>query len=316
MQNSQQNSLQKAAAWSLYWQNGLLDSCIATTQGDDQQILFKHWQGFAASLVRSSHVLDLATGNGTVPVTLLSHNPTLNITGVDYANIAPQCYVQNNPLLAQVKFVANTDICALPYTDESFDAITSQFGFEYADVLLASKEFLRVLKVRGKFQLIIHHHQSEVVQPAKIKVWELLLLTEQNGLLTQLTAFIEQKISLSQLEKFGQQFLKQYDRQLSEAIAGQIFQAINHILDLFEKSANAEQLSLLVSNLIMRVEAELSRLQQLIAVALTEQEIQQLCQKIQQQVTKVSFSQVFTHDANGSAKDETIILAWCITGEK
>jgi ubiquinone/menaquinone biosynthesis C-methylase UbiE len=304
----------QSQAWSLYWQSGNLDSCIALNSNDNQQLLANIWMTFSASLDDNIHLLDLATGNGTVPVMLLSHHKKIKVTGVDYADISPQHYVKNNTLLKKVNFLANTDICKLPFQADYFDAVTSQFGFEYADVEKASAELIRVLKPNAKFQLIIHHAQSEVVKPARHKVWEFSLLLEKNGLIEQLKAFISGNSKIDELEKFGQSFLKKYSGQLTRAISGQIFLHIDHILSLVENKKYSGNITQMVDDLILRMRAEYSRLQQLISVAFDLSAIERLKNLMKAQLYQVNYYPITIPENNSSVNQD--ILAWCFYGQK
>jgi SAM-dependent methyltransferase len=52
----------------------------------------------------------------------------------------------------------------LPYADESFDGVLSQFGFEYAEERAASAEAARVLKHTGLLRLVLHAREGAVVR--------------------------------------------------------------------------------------------------------------------------------------------------------
>jgi SAM-dependent methyltransferase len=51
----------------------------------------------------------------------------------------------------------------LPFEEASFDAVVSQFGFEYSRTHKTAHQMARVLKPAGRFSFIVHHAQSSVV---------------------------------------------------------------------------------------------------------------------------------------------------------
>ena len=52
----------------------------------------------------------------------------------------------------------------LPFDDQRFDAVISQFGFEYGSVALAAKQVARVLAPGAPFSFIVHHAHSPIVR--------------------------------------------------------------------------------------------------------------------------------------------------------
>ena len=49
--------------WTLYWQSGCKDSCVATKSAEDAAAIEVFWHDLANNLEPGSRVLDLATGN-------------------------------------------------------------------------------------------------------------------------------------------------------------------------------------------------------------------------------------------------------------
>ena len=84
-------------AWSLYWAEDRLHSCVATDDEADQKILNQLWASFSDKLPDAAQVMDLATGNGAVPAALLAAKPSLKIAAVDLADIQPQTFLKNRP---------------------------------------------------------------------------------------------------------------------------------------------------------------------------------------------------------------------------
>lgn len=295
-------------AWSLYWQGGHQESCIANNSTEDQFILSDIWQEFAVSLAHNSAVLDLATGNGSVPHNLLSFNELLQITAVDRADINPQKHIEKNSLLQKVMFMPNIDITHLPFNENTFDAITSQFGLEYSALNLSTSELIRVLKPQGHFLFIMHHKDSEVVVPARAKVQEFELLFD-SGILEGFEAFLNGGINLQQLNTLGEKVLAEHTMSKSEAITGQIFAAIDKLIQMKEQGKDIAELIKIYTTMKSRIIAEMSRLKQLISASLSKVDVTALCSSLEGMGVNVVFSTIDLPQERG-------VLGWKIKGTK
>ncbi|MDZ7825867.1 MAG: hypothetical protein U5R48_07585 [Gammaproteobacteria bacterium] len=67
--------------WTLYWQADHLQSCVPAEGGRPAAAVDRLWEDFARTLPADGRVLDLATGNGAVPMALRNAVPTLDVTG-------------------------------------------------------------------------------------------------------------------------------------------------------------------------------------------------------------------------------------------
>ena len=115
------NNNEKEVAWSLYWSQDRLHSCVASKDSHDQKIQDDLWKEFANSLPEQARVLDLATGNGAVPSALLGARSDLEVDAVDQADIDPLKFLSGNEVLRDVRFHANTDILQMSFEDNQFD---------------------------------------------------------------------------------------------------------------------------------------------------------------------------------------------------
>jgi len=108
------------------------------------------------TLEKGQHVLDVATGTGDVGFAILKRYTDAAVIGLDYAF--------NMTLLAREKarrrqtgnitFVQG-DGEALPFRDNSFDALTISYGFRnIGHYEVAAREFQRVLKPGGKLAIL------------------------------------------------------------------------------------------------------------------------------------------------------------------
>jgi ubiquinone/menaquinone biosynthesis C-methylase UbiE len=104
------------------------------------------------SLNVDDHVLDIASGTGEPGLTIASRLKKGKVVLTDLAEDMLQIAREN----ADKRQITNIetvvcDVCALPFQDYTFDAISCRFGFMFfPDLAIAAKEMLRVLKPGGK----------------------------------------------------------------------------------------------------------------------------------------------------------------------
>ncbi|MFT4635889.1 MAG: hypothetical protein ACI854_001641 [Arenicella sp.] len=293
-------------AWSLYWSQDRLHSCVAQSSDEDQKVLNSLWNDFSQKLEPNSRVLDLATGNGAVADALLSANSTLQVDAVDRASIDPKKFLSERGNLANVSFYADTDILDLPFDAASFNAITSQFGIEYAGLEAASEQVIPYLKIGGCFQWVIHHGMSGIILSSENKIIELQQLTQKAGILDTLLALLGGKAEFVELEALGKDYLKQ-DIIRSEQISGQVFEGIERIIDAFPRYPK-ESLDLAVA-MDLRVRSELIRLNQLIAAGQTEDAMSSWAKKVAILGLEATFSPLYLDPSK-----QDYLLAWLATG--
>ncbi|MEO0423754.1 MAG: methyltransferase domain-containing protein [Pseudomonadota bacterium] len=294
-------------AWSLYWAGGSLDSCLpAGTADGDAHPVRQLWTDLATSLAPGSRVLDLATGNGTVPVTLLRANPALEVSGVDQAEIDPVAAVSDVPELKQVSFQGRVDVADLPFPAASFDVVTSQYGVEYGALEEAVGEALSVLRAGGQLVFLMHHVDSEVVAPAAPLREEIASLLDPKGPLPLLIKFVAGQIPVDKLEAAGERHLKANVRRTAR-ITGQVYKMVNTIVERLGESP--EQARIMSGVLAARLEAEHERLGQLQEAALDTRRAQTLRGVLQAQGGVVDRLEPLEVKV-GKDDDEPALVGW------
>lgn len=296
--------------WTLYWQSGCLDSCVATQSSQDAVAIEAYWQGLATQLESGSRILDLATGNGAVPAMLLKVDKTLRVTGVDKADIEPLRFLSEPGALASADFQGDVDICSLPFADAEFDAVTSQFGIEYASLPEAVPEAARVVRHGGKLQLLMHHADSEVVKPAKAKRREMGSLLAQGGVLQKLKAYVAGQLTADELESAGQAHFASGGR--SSQITGQIFEGVNRAINSVN-SGDRGAARELCDVMLLRLRADRNRLGQLEEAALTQSQMDSVVGLLETAGIRTVTARALC--ANEGAEDE-FIVGWQYRGEK
>ncbi len=174
-------------AWSSYWRSGRGASCFAGVGAELR--LTEVWYELVDSLSDGSRLLDLATGNGTVvrlcAARAAERNIDLQIDAVDAAEIDPLKYAADpTSLIDGVNFYGKVRLESLPFPDNTFDTVISQFGFEYADEDRATAEAARVLDAGGRLRLVVHARDGAVSQDIGQRVERLQRALADNGAIT------------------------------------------------------------------------------------------------------------------------------------
>jgi len=177
--NAQENKF-----WTEYWQTGAPVSCVASPEMEAHLTFL--WDEFVDGLADGSRILDLATGNGIVALNCKSRARTrkihLQVDAVDAADINPKiCVKDKGQLYREVSFFGGIQLEDLPFADDCFSGVVSQFGFEYADEGRAVAEISRVLMPGGQLRLIIHAQDGAVSRDIGKRLERLKSVLAENG---------------------------------------------------------------------------------------------------------------------------------------
>jgi SAM-dependent methyltransferase len=149
-----------SSAWDRFWADDRQaggGGCLPGPDNRIERVQAEAWRAFAAGLPRHAKLLDLGTGDGRVMRWMIEARRDLKPVGVDYAERIP-------PAPRGSRSRGGVRIEALPFGDSTFDAVTSQFGIEYADTNAAVAELARVLRPGGRFRLIVHRADGPLVR--------------------------------------------------------------------------------------------------------------------------------------------------------
>ncbi|WP_137221624.1 class I SAM-dependent methyltransferase [Shewanella sp. MEBiC00475] len=153
--------------WSEYWQQGHTTSFGEALPGNYQGVLKNVWQPIFNNLVENFMVIDVGTGNGSLPLLLCEELSTSGVTGqvigVDLAEVNLVNINSQNSNNIDISLMSNTRSEQLPFEANSVDLYISQFGFEYSSVEKSLNEASRVLKDDGQFVIVFHHNRSMIL---------------------------------------------------------------------------------------------------------------------------------------------------------
>ncbi|TMO54056.1 class I SAM-dependent methyltransferase [Pseudoalteromonas phenolica] len=191
--------------WSEYWRQGYITSFGDAFKSNYQGEIKSLWESFSLSLNKNSKVLDVGTGNGAL-VKLIQNVSEHECIGIDLARIntkVTQCINGH--------FISNVSAENMPFNNNEFDAVISQFALEYSQVELSIKEVYRVLKPGGKLYLVCHCPDSKIVLPNKLilKVCHKVknnILSDLKKLVTKLSNNEEIDICKVKIEDFISSF--------------------------------------------------------------------------------------------------------------
>lgn len=252
--------------WTLYWQANRLHSCLAA-EADHAEAVDDFWVRFGRLLPEDAQLIDLATGNGAVPLALRRAGLGLPITAVDRAAIDPLQFLDAADSLAGVDFLGGIDLGVPLDLGRRFDAATSQFGLEYLPAESRAPALAGVLRPGARFQLLLHHADSAVVTPRRRDLEELHRLLAPTGPVAAAAAFSEDRLQAGDLEAAGRRHLAQPEPR-TRRLSGQVLAGLDRILTLAERGDPGARSG--AAELHQRVRAEATRLEQLLEAALTE----------------------------------------------
>lgn len=172
-------------AWTEYWRTGMSGSCVGGPGLDS--CITPVWNDFIDLLPRNARVLDLATGNGIVARICAARSRLkelgISIDAVDAAAIDPRRHLQNLEHMPQsIQFHSGVHLESLPFKNEQFTGVVSQFGFEYAPRDAASAEAARVLRPGGRIRLIIHSRDGVISRDISMRLQRLRAALGEDGI--------------------------------------------------------------------------------------------------------------------------------------
>lgn len=177
-------------AWTAYWASGVLHSCAGSYLGNYSGPIGAFWRQCFSRLKPDARVLDLASGNGALPLMLWQYvdgRCAFRIDAIDMASIAPAWYVPEK--YPEITLHSGIRMESLPFKS-GFDLIISQYGLEYADWPMVLNEVLRVRREGGELAFVMHHADSVLVRVGRVEMEHLQGLLAEDGLLSTAAAVL------------------------------------------------------------------------------------------------------------------------------
>ncbi len=232
--------------WSEYWLQGHLTSFGDSFKGNYQGALKDVWKSQSRKLSNGFKVLDIATGNGAIPLVfreLLSEQIEGVVTGVDLAEVKTTPLV-NESSKVNIELLSNINCEQLDLEDGQFDLVVSQFGIEYSKLSLSIPEALRVCKNGGQLCFVMHHDKSMVIE-RNSQILKMLSEINEKKLLTTLSELIEAMGEITSAEDLAK--VKQDSS--CEALRKQLNDKINQLVSVNEKALIDTELMTYLANI-------------------------------------------------------------------
>ena len=185
----------RQATWTRYWASIPAASASGSFSGGYAgTAIASWWQQQFVACGPGRRWLDLATGNGAVPRLWLDavDDPSAEFDAVDLAEIhVPWMKSLPSARQARIRWHSGVSIESLPFGEDCFDVVISQYGVEYAEWARSVSEIDRVLAPRGSVRWVMHHASSRPVRLARAELVHIDQLLQPDGLWTLALDMIE-----------------------------------------------------------------------------------------------------------------------------
>lgn len=173
---------QSREAWGQFWAQGTSRAgqanggggCLPQRWAAIEEAQSGAWLDFVSPLGKDARVLDLATGDARVLRWIRKARADLVLEGIDLAPSLP-------PPPGGIITTGGIEMEHLPYEAGSFDAVVSQFGFEYGDVRAVAGEIARVLVKGGRAGLMVHRGDGPILEHNLARRNALLWILKEKG---------------------------------------------------------------------------------------------------------------------------------------
>jgi len=293
------------AAWADYWRSSgtVRPSCLPNAKSGVEAAQLRVWTAFAATLPRRARVLDVGTGDGAVLAALAARRD-LDLTGID-----------NSPALPRsqkgIRLIADVAAEQLPFGDGRFDAVVSQFGFEYSDTARAASECGRVLRGGGTLHMIVHHRGGPIVAHNRSRREALVWAVGECDLIGRAMALAAARrvAALPTPEAFRTVGAEARARFGPGTGADELAEAVWQTLE-GGRGRPAAEVTEMLHTLARRAEAEMTRIASLLDAARDEQGIAALAEQLQTAGLEMAQPLVL------SEEQAALPFAWLLDGRK
>ena len=158
---SDKPALSEESVWSQRLDGSEHFSC--NTQWGPGEVIKYFWQDIFGSVKAGSRVLEIGCGSGQVSFWGAEAGRGLKIVASDKI-VAPGGSRFQHP---DIRFMGEVAAEQLPFAQESFELIVSNFAIEYASFDMALSEAARVLAPGGSLILVLHSTDSAITQSSR-----------------------------------------------------------------------------------------------------------------------------------------------------
>lgn len=323
MKQSSSKPADVPSSWDSYWQ-GSSDTAAFASGGAQHPALAGFWQDFFTALRERNpapRILDVAGGNGAVirhALAVFGDSPPA-LTCVDISAGAIDTLAERFPGVTGIV----SDARKMPLASASFDAVTSQFGVEYAGVAAIS-EAARLVDEGGRLGLLLHHRgggihaectaslaavqrmQRAAFLPKAIRVFEAGFAALRGGSRSTYEAAVQQmKPAFEAMEAI----MAKHGRHVAGDSILKLCTDVGHIHRRLQHYDPAEVLGWL-----RRMQRELGayagRMESMQKAALDATAFARVCERLEQDGFRLEHYEALT------PADATLPLAWALVAER
>jgi SAM-dependent methyltransferase len=151
----------EGSVWSQRLDGSEHFSC--STEWGPGEVIKYFWQDIFGSVKAGSRVLEIGCGSGQVSYWGAEAGRGLKIVASDQI-VAPGGPRFQHP---DIRFMGNVAAEQLPFAQDSFELVVSNFAIEYAALDIALSEAARVLVPGGSLILVLHSTDSGITQSSR-----------------------------------------------------------------------------------------------------------------------------------------------------
>lgn len=159
---SDKPALSKDSVWSERLDGSEHFSC--NTEWGPGEVIKYFWQDIFGSVKAGSRVLEIGCGSGQVSFWGAEAGRRLKIVATDKI-VAPGGLRFQHP---DIRFMGKVAAEQLPFAQDSFELVVSNFAIEYAPFTMALSEVARVLVPGGSLILVLHSTDSAITQSSRL----------------------------------------------------------------------------------------------------------------------------------------------------
>lgn len=164
--------MQKQDAWAHFWRGGSLTSFGSRFAKGYEGEVRALWTKFFETLPAGAVVADLGAGNGALEEVAsgycASSGKRMTVHAFDLAPSLPVAFKGDKTAdKCEIVWHTSTRNEETGLAEQSVDAVTSSYAFEYGDDELTAKEILRILKPAGSCRFLMHYAESKIISGAR-----------------------------------------------------------------------------------------------------------------------------------------------------
>lgn len=318
------NSIQQSTThWNKYWV-GSRDSASFSEGGVNHPYLQNFWRNYFPAAINNNgktQILDVASGNGAVldAAQLGEVHENISITCIDSSK---QALISLKTRFPHVN-ILETDVRTIPFDENSFDIVTSQFGIEYAGVEYISN-IANLVKPEGQLALIIHHAKGSIFSECSDNAKAIMHLQDSNFLPLAIKMFEAGFSALASqnseeakhaLAEFMPVFksLEPIMDQFGINVAGKTIQTLYNTVAKIQQNINSYAETEVIGwlqEMSAEIPSYLGRMEAMVHAAISTETFTNLCESLESQ----NFSLTEAQEIN--TNESAIPLAWILVAKK